>query len=97
VEDQELHRLRRIQGLSSVNLEPPPLRRRLDQQGSFEAIMTQETMPDPTSRGEHSYPEEPTISDLGVEALGPYNPSITNFSVLLLIHLAPPRVTHHER
>jgi hypothetical protein len=39
VEDSELHRSRRLLGLPPVILEPPPppLRRKLDQQGSFEA------------------------------------------------------------
>jgi hypothetical protein len=41
-------------------------------------------------------PEEPTISDLGVEALGLYNSLITKFLVPLLIQLSPPRVMHHE-
>jgi hypothetical protein len=57
----------------------------------------QETVPEPTLRGEHSYPEEPTISDLGVEDLGLYNPLITNLLMPLLIQLSPPRVTHQER
>jgi hypothetical protein len=57
----------------------------------------QETVPEPSPRGEHSFPEGPTISDLGVEALGPYNSLITDLSVPLLIQLSPPRVTHHER
>jgi hypothetical protein len=54
-------------------------------------------MPEPSSRGEHSNPEEPTIFDLGAEALGPYNPPITDLSVPILIQVVPPRVTHHER
>jgi hypothetical protein len=54
-------------------------------------------VPEPAPRGEHSNPEEPTISDLGAEALGPFNPPITDLSAPLLIQLAPPRVTHHER
>jgi hypothetical protein len=54
-------------------------------------------VPEPSLRGEHSNPEEPTISDLGVEALGHFNPPITDLSVPLLIQVVPPRVTHHER
>jgi hypothetical protein len=84
--------------LSSVNLEPPqqPRRQRLDQEGSFEAIGPRETIPEPSLRGEHSFLEGPTISDLGAEALGPYNSLITNLLVPLLIYISPPGVTHHE-
>jgi hypothetical protein len=48
VEDHELRRSRRLLGLPPVTLEPPPppLRRKLDQQGSFEATGSQETTPD---------------------------------------------------
>jgi hypothetical protein len=53
-------------------------------------------VPKPSPRGEHSYMEEPTISDLGVESLSPYKPPITDLLVPLLIQLSPPRVTHHE-
>ena len=40
MDDSELRRSRRLLGLPPVILEPPPppLRRKLDQQGSFEAI-----------------------------------------------------------
>jgi hypothetical protein len=54
-------------------------------------------MPEPAPRGEHSNSEEPTISDLGVEALRPFNPPTTDLSVPLLVQVVPPRVTHHER
>jgi hypothetical protein len=53
-------------------------------------------VPEPAPRGEHSNLEEPTISDLGAEALGPFNPPITDLSVPLLVQVVPPRVTHHE-
>jgi hypothetical protein len=86
-------------GLLSVNLEapPPPRRRRLDPEGSFDGTGPQETVPDPSPRGEHSFSEGPTISNLGAEALSPYNSPITDLSTTLLIQIFPPRVTHHER
>jgi hypothetical protein len=40
----------------------------------------QETVPEPAPRGDYLTPEEPTISDLGVEALRPANPLITDLS-----------------
>jgi hypothetical protein len=40
--------------------------------------------------------EEPTISDLGAEALRPYNSPITDLSVPIMVQVVPPRVTHHE-
>jgi hypothetical protein len=64
VEDPELHRSRRLLGLPPVTLEspPPPLRKKLDQQGSFEVIGLQTFVPD-------QLPEESTV-DLGsVETL----------------------------
>jgi hypothetical protein len=82
-----------------VELEPPPppRRRRLDQQGSFEVTEPQETVPEPSPREELSNLEEPTISDLGAEALRPYNSLVTNLSVPIVVQVVPPRVTHHER
>jgi hypothetical protein len=99
VEDQELCQSRRLLGLPWVNLEPPlPLRRKiLDQQGSFEVTDPQETVPEPSLRGENSFLEEPNISNLGVKSLGLYKPSIIDLSMPLLIQLAPPRVMHRER
>jgi hypothetical protein len=48
VEDHELRRSQKLLGLPLVTLEPPPplLRRKLDQQGSFEATGSQETTTD---------------------------------------------------
>jgi hypothetical protein len=37
-------------------------------------------------------PKEPTISDLGAEAIGPYNPSIIDQSMPIIVH-----VKHYER
>jgi hypothetical protein len=96
VEDQEPHRSRRLLGLSLVNLEPPPLQRRLDQQGSFKVTRPWENVPEPSSREKHSYPKELTISNLRVEALGPYNPLITDLLVPIMVLVVPPRVTHQE-
>jgi hypothetical protein len=52
---------------------------------------------EPALRGENSNPEEPTISELRVKALIPFNPPIIDLLAPLLIYLAPPRVTHHDR
>jgi hypothetical protein len=62
VEDPELHRSRRLVGLPPVILEPPPppLRRKLDQQGSFEAIGLQTFVPE-------QLPEESTTNIGSVE------------------------------
>jgi hypothetical protein len=91
VEDQEFHQLRRLLGLSSIDLEPtlppPLLRRKLDQQGSFETIGLQETMPNPSSREEHLILEEPTISYLGEEAPGPYKPLNIDLSTPVVIQV----------
>jgi hypothetical protein len=54
-------------------------------------------MSEPTPRGDYSNLEELTISDLGGEALRPFKPPITNFSVSILVEVVPPRVTCHER
>jgi hypothetical protein len=40
--------------------------------------------------------EEMTIYELGSDALSLYNSLINDLSVPLLIHIAPPRVMHHE-
>jgi hypothetical protein len=65
VEDPELRQSRRLLGLPPVTLEPPPppLRRKLDQQGSFEATGLQTFVPE-------QLPEESTILDLEATALG---------------------------
>jgi hypothetical protein len=48
VEDPELHRSQRLLGLPPVIVEPPPppLRRKLDQQGSFEVAGLQTFVPE---------------------------------------------------
>jgi hypothetical protein len=46
-------------------------------------------VPDPSSRGEHLILEEPFISNLGVESLGPYNPPITDLSTPIFIQVLP--------
>jgi hypothetical protein len=91
VEDQKLRQLRRILGLPTVDLEPPPssLRQKLDQQGSFEETGTWVTVSNPPSREEHISLEEPTITDLGVQDLGPNNPSITDLSVPVVVQVYP--------
>jgi hypothetical protein len=43
----------------------------------------------PPSREEHLIPEEPTITDLGAQALGPNNPSITDLSTHIVIQFYP--------
>jgi hypothetical protein len=50
-------------------------------------IGPQETEPDPSPRREHLILEEPTISDLGVEALGAYNPPITDLSAPIIVQV----------
>jgi hypothetical protein len=54
-------------------------------------------VPEPSPRGDYSNPEEPTISDLGAEALGLANPPITDLSAPVLVQVVPPRVTPYER
>jgi hypothetical protein len=74
VEDPELHRSRRLLGLPPVTLEPPwpPLRWKLDQQGSFEATGSQPIVL------EH-HPEESTILNLEETALGSVETPNTDF------------------
>jgi hypothetical protein len=95
VEDKQICQLQRIWGLSLITLEPPPppLRRRLDQEGSFEMNGPQESVPEPALRGYFSTLKEPTISYLQAEALRIANPPITNLSTPILIHIVPPEVT----
>jgi hypothetical protein len=65
VEDPELRRSRRLLVLPPVTLEPspPPLRWKLDQQGSFEAVGLQTIVPEQPL-------EESTILNLETTALG---------------------------
>jgi hypothetical protein len=74
VEDRELRRSQRLLGLLSVTLEPPlsPLRRKLDQQGSFEATGLQAILHD-------QHPEESTVLDLEANALDPVETPTTEF------------------
>jgi hypothetical protein len=51
-------------------------------EGSFEAAGSQETVPD-------QHLEEPTISYLGVEALGPPETPITDFSAPIIVQIYP--------
>jgi hypothetical protein len=53
-------------------------------------------VPEPAPRGDYSIPEEPTIFYLGVEYLRPSNALITNFSVIILVQVVPPKVTPVE-
>jgi hypothetical protein len=53
-------------------------------------------MLEPAPRGDYSNLKEPTISDLGVEDLGTTKPLIANFSVPILVHVVPSRVTPYE-
>jgi hypothetical protein len=84
VEDHELRQSRRLLGLSPVTLEPPPppLRRKLDQQGSFEATGSQEIVPD-------QHPEETTILDFGAKALGPSKTPTTDLSAPIIVPIHP--------
>jgi hypothetical protein len=74
VEDPELRWSRRLLGLLPVTLEPPLplLRRKLDQQGSFEAIGLQIFVPEQP-------PEKSTVLDLEATSLGPVETPTTDF------------------
>jgi hypothetical protein len=74
VEDPELCRSRRLLGLPLVTLEPPPppLRRKLDQQGYFEVTGLQTIVPEKP-------PEESTILDLEETSLGSVETPNTDF------------------
>jgi len=61
---------------------PPPLRRKLDQQGSFEATRSQEIVP-------NQHPEELTILDLGVKYFGPVETPTTDLSTPLILPIYP--------
>jgi hypothetical protein len=84
VEDHELRWSRRLLGLPLVTLEPPPppLRRKLHQQGSFEATGSQEIMPD-------QHPKESTILDLGAKAFGLVETSTTDLSACTIVLIHP--------
>jgi hypothetical protein len=98
VEYQQLCRSHRLQGLPLVTLEPPlpPLRHRLDQEGSFEATGPREIVPKPAPRKDFLAPEDSTVSDLEVEGCRPANPQITDLSTPLLIQRVPHEVTSPE-
>jgi hypothetical protein len=87
VEDPKLCRSRRLLGLPPVTLEPPPppLRRKLDQQGSFEATGLQTIVPEQPS-------EESTILDLEATALGSVETPTTD---ILAPFIVP--IQFHER
>jgi hypothetical protein len=74
MEDPELRHSRRLLGLPPVTLEPPPppLRQKVGQQGSFEAIRLQTIVLEQP-------PEESTISDLEVTTLDPIETPTTDF------------------
>jgi hypothetical protein len=61
---------------------PPPLRRKLDQQGSFEAIRSQEIVPD-------QHPKESTILDLGAQDFGLVETSTTDLSAPTIVPIHP--------
>jgi hypothetical protein len=84
VEDHELYRSRSLLGLSLVTLEPPPppLRRKLDQQGSFEATGSQEIVPD-------QHLKETTVLDFGAKALGPPETPTTDLSTPIIVPIHP--------
>jgi hypothetical protein len=87
VEDPELRRSQRLLGLPLVTLEPPPppLRWKLDQQGSFEATRLQTIVLEQP-------PEESTILDLEENALGSVETPTTD---LLAPFIVP--IQFHER
>ena len=61
---------------------PPPLRQKLDQQGSFEATRSQEIVPD-------QHPEESTILDLGEKYFGLVETSTTDLSAPTIVPIHP--------
>jgi hypothetical protein len=87
VEDPELCRSRRLLGLPLVTLEPPPppLRRKLDQQGSFEATRLQTIVPEQPL-------EESIILDLEATTLGPIETPTTDFLAPFIVP-----IQFHER
>jgi len=87
VEDHELRQSRRLLGLPPVTLEPPPppLRRKLDEQGSFEATGLQTFVPE-------QLPEESTILNLEASTLGSIETPTTD---ILAPFIVP--IQFHER
>jgi hypothetical protein len=61
---------------------PPPLRQKLDQQGSFEATRSQEIVT-------NQHPEEATILDFGAKALGPPETLTTDNSAPTIVPIHP--------
>jgi hypothetical protein len=88
MEDPELYRSRSLLGLLSVTLEPPspPLRRKLDQQGTFEATGLQTIVPEQPL-------EELTILDLETTTLGLVETPTTNF---LAPFIVPIQIYEHQ-
>jgi hypothetical protein len=86
VEYPKLRRSRRLLGLPLVTLEPPPppLRQKIDQQGSFEATGSQPIVPE-------QHLEELTILDLEATALGSFETPTIDFLSPLIIPI------FHER
>jgi hypothetical protein len=83
VEGHEILWSRRLLGLPPVTLEPPspPLRRKLDHQGSFEATGSQEIVPE-------QHLEESTNLDLGAKDFSLVETSTTDLSAptIILVH-----------
>jgi hypothetical protein len=75
---------------------PPPLRHRIDQEGSFEDTKPQETVLELALREYFPALEESIVSNLKTEGFRLANPSITNLSMPLLIHVVPLEVTSPE-
>jgi hypothetical protein len=75
----------------------PPLRRRVDQEGSFKVTELQETMPLPSLRGGFPTMEEYIVSDLETEGFSPKNPPIIDLSIPILIQIVPPEVKYSEK
>jgi hypothetical protein len=84
VEDHELRRSRRLLVQPPVTLEPPLplLRRKLDQQGSFEVTGSQEIVLD-------QHPEESTVLDLGAKAFGLVETSTTDLLTATIVPVHP--------
>jgi hypothetical protein len=98
VEYQQILNSCRFQGLLPINLESPlpPLRRRLDQEGSFRDIGPQEIVPNSIPREYILALEETSVFDLKDEGFRPANPPITDLSVPILVQIVPPKVTTHD-
>jgi hypothetical protein len=90
VEDQDLHQSQRLLGLPPVALEPPPppLRRKLDQQGYVEATRSPEITPDQPMLKELSTPLKRTIMEENIVSSS-RNPDIP--STVVITRGVPPR------